>query len=74
MADGFVHIVNEDGRWAVKLEGSARARSKHTTQSEAIAAGRKLAKRAKTELLVHGRDGTIRTRSSYGNDPRRRPG
>ena len=74
MADGFVHIVNESGQWCVKIEGSTRTRSRHATQAEAITAGRATARRAKTELLIHGRDGAIRTRNSYGNDPSDRAG
>ena len=74
MADGFVHVVDEGGQWVVRVEGSSQARSRHKTQSEAVAAGRGIAKRAKTELLVHGRDGAIRDRSSYGRDPRHRRG
>ena len=74
MADGFIHVVQQGGQWCVKVEGTERARSKHGTQAEAVTAGRAAARKAKTELLVHGRDGGIRTRSSYGNDPSDRPG
>lgn len=72
--DRFVHVINERGEWVVQVEGSSPARSRHTTQAEAIAAGRGIARKAKTELLVHGRDGAIRDRSSYGRDPRHRRG
>jgi len=74
MADGFVHVVNEGGTWTVKVEGSQRPRSRHSTQADAISAGRTVARKAKTELLVHGRNRAIRERSSYGRDPRRRKG
>lgn len=40
------------------------------TQEEAIAAGTERAKRGKVELLIHGRDGQIRERNSFGHDPR----
>lgn len=43
--------------------------SVHDTQVGAIDAGRGTAKREQTELYVHGRDGKIRDRDSYGNDP-----
>lgn len=74
MADGFVHVVQEGSQWCVRVEGATRARSKHRTQADAVTAGRAAARKAKTELLVHGRDGAIRTRRSYGNDPADRPG
>ena len=64
-----VHVVKQGSDWAVKLEG-ANAQSTHTTQREAIDAGRSLARREQSELIVHGSDGKIRQKDSFGNDPR----
>jgi hypothetical protein len=64
-----VHVVPRGGRWAVKRAGSRRASSTHDTQAQAERAGRSRAKRGKTEFLLHGRDGQIRERDSYGHDP-----
>jgi hypothetical protein len=74
MAKGDVHVVPSDRGWRVETEGSARARSTHQTQAEARQAARELARRNKVELLVHGRNGQIRERNTYGNDPRRTNG
>ncbi len=74
MAKGDVHVVPKEGRWRVEVEGSSRARSTHDTQAEARGPAREIAKRNKAELLVHGRDGKIRERSTYGEDPRRSKG
>lgn len=63
------HIVRHSDGWAVRGAGSQRATSIHSTQREAIDAGRSIAKTQKTELFVHGRDGRIRERDSFGNDP-----
>ena len=63
------HIVRHSDGWAVRGAGSQRATSIHSTQREAIDAGRRIAKTQKTELFVHGRDGRIRERDSFGNDP-----
>jgi len=63
-----------DGRWQVKREGASRASRVFQTQTEAEAFARGLAKREKVELVVAGRDGAIRNRDSYGNDPRNVPG
>jgi Uncharacterized protein conserved in bacteria (DUF2188) len=72
---GDVHVVRgNSGGWQVRVEGTARARSIHKTQAEAAKAGADLARRNKSELLVHGRDGKIRERSAYGHDPRRTTG
>ena len=63
------HVVPHEGRWAVRGAGSQRATSMHSTQSEAIDAGREIARNQGSELLVHGRDGRIRDRDSHRNDP-----
>jgi hypothetical protein len=41
----------------------------HETQREAIAHARGIAQNQGSELLIHGRNGQIRERDSYGNDP-----
>ncbi|MGR6329579.1 DUF2188 domain-containing protein [Sphingomonas sp. XXL09] len=63
------HVVPNAGGWGVKKAGASRASSVHTTQAEAIAAATQIARNQKTELYIHGRDGRIRERNSYGNDP-----
>lgn len=63
------HVVPHDGKWAVRAEGAERATSVHDTQREAIDAAREIARRQGTELLIHGEDGKIRARDSYGHDP-----
>lgn len=68
------HVVPRQGKWAVRSTGSKRVASIHDTQQEAIAEARERAKDQKTELFIHGRDGQIRDRNSYGNDPSRRKG
>ena len=63
-----VHVVPQDGGWDVKVEGG-RASRHFSTQNEAIEAGRQLARGNRSEHIVHGRDGRIRQRDSYGRDP-----
>ncbi|MCK2147551.1 DUF2188 domain-containing protein [Marinobacter alexandrii] len=63
------HVVRRANRWAVRGEGNTRDTSHHSSQSEAAAAAREIARRQKSEVLIHGRDGRIRERDSYGNDP-----
>ena len=41
----------------------------HSTQREAISAAREAAIRQGSEMLIHGKNGRIRERSTYGNDP-----
>lgn len=74
MAKKAVHVVPAGGKWAVKKEGSVKASSSHRTQAAASKAGKSVAKQEKTELYVHGRDGRIRERNTYGRDPRKSKG
>lgn len=70
MAKKSQHVVKrKDGDWAVKKGGSSRATKVYKTQKEAIVEGRKIAKKQKAEFYIHGRDGKIREKDSYGNDP-----
>lgn len=64
------HVVpNPKGGWDVKGAGNSRA-TKHTaTQSEAIKIAKDIARNQKSEAVIHGRDGRIRDKDSYGNDP-----
>lgn len=62
------HVVPSDGKWAVKRGGSNRATTIVETQQEAIKIAKEIAQNQKTELFIHGRDGQIHERNSYGND------
>jgi hypothetical protein len=68
MAGRNQHVVPRDGAWAVKGAGNAKATALHETQAKAIAHAKQIARNQKSELLIHGRDGQIRSRDSYGND------
>ncbi|MCE7865193.1 MAG: DUF2188 domain-containing protein [Bacteroidetes bacterium CHB5] len=63
------HVVPRDGEWAVKRGGSDRATTVVPTQKEAIKIATEIAKNQNAELFIHGKDGQIRERDSFGNDP-----
>ena len=63
------HVVPRGGKWAVRKSGADRVTRRYDTQREAIEAGREIARRQGTELYIHGKDGRIRERDSYGEDP-----
>jgi Uncharacterized protein conserved in bacteria (DUF2188) len=65
------HVVkNPAGGWSVKGAGAKRASSTHKTQAAAKKAATKQAKSApKGQVVIHGRDGKIRTEHTYGSDP-----
>jgi hypothetical protein len=63
------HVVRRDDQWAVRGEGNTRDTSLHDTQAQAERAAREIAINQKSDVLIHSRDGRIRDRNSYGNDP-----
>ena len=65
---------HRDGGWQAKKAGNAKASAVGQTQAEMIERGRELAKNERSELVVQGRNGTIRQKDSEGNDPRSRKG
>ena len=69
MAKRNQHVVRHKDGWAVRGTGSQRATSVHPTQRAAAEAAREIARTQRTELFIHGRDGRVRERDSYGNDP-----
>ena len=64
------HVVPcKTGGWNVKGAGNSKA-TKHTnTQSEAYAYARTISINQKSESFIHGKNGQIRERNSYGNYP-----
>ena len=69
MANKNQHAVPHPQGWAVKGAGNQKASSVHSTQREAIGAAREIAHNQGSELLIHGVNGRIRERNTYGNDP-----
>lgn len=63
------HVVKHPDGWAIKGEGNEKATKVFETQKEAIEIATEIAKNEQAELLIHGCDGKIRDRNSYGNDP-----
>jgi hypothetical protein len=76
------HIIPREHGWAVKREGSdvlvakngnqsavkkPRAERVYTSQKQAIDAARRIAERSSaSQIVVHGRDGSIRWREVHG--------
>ena len=63
------HVVRRDDGWAVRGEGNKRDTVHTDTQHEAIERATEIAKNQGGEVNIHGRDGKIREKNSYGNDP-----
>jgi uncharacterized protein YdaT len=63
------HVVPNGDKWSVRRAGASRASGTFSTQREAIERAKDIAQHQRTEVFIHGRDGRIRERSSYGRDP-----
>ncbi len=68
MSNKNIHIVPNGERWAVKKEGVSTPLSTHRTKSLADQVARVKAKLAHSELVIHGRDGRIQDKDSFGKD------
>lgn len=64
------HVVQHQDGWAVKGAGNSKATKVTPTQGEAIKVAVSIAKHQHSEVVIHGRDGKIRDKDSYGNDPK----
>jgi uncharacterized protein YdaT len=65
-----VHVTRrQDKKWAVKKEGDKRPSSLNSTQKAAIKKATRLAKKNKSEVVIHDRKNKIRDKDSYGPDP-----
>ncbi len=62
------HVTHSDGKWQVKAAGSNRATAVTCTQKEAITIATNIARNQKSELIIHGSNGRIREKNTYGND------
>ena len=58
-----------DGKWESKREGATRASKVTDVQADAWSHSKQKAKEAKGEAFLKGRNGKIRERNTYGNDP-----
>ncbi len=64
------HVTpRKDGLWQVKGAGNSKATRVTNTQKEAFRIAKDIASNQKSELIIHGKNGRIREKYSYGNDP-----
>jgi hypothetical protein len=68
------HVVGHGRGWAVTAEGAASPLAVFKTQSEAWEKAKSIARKERAEALLHGKNGLIRARSTYGHDPSRTKG
>ena len=59
MSSAEVHVIPLERGWEVRREGERYPASRHHTRRSAIKAAGVLASESRTEVIVHGLDGTI---------------
>jgi len=64
------HVVPYGKDWAVKGAGNEKNTKIVPTQKQAIDIAREIAKNQQSELVIHNKEGKIRDKDSFGNDPR----
>jgi hypothetical protein len=66
MAKNTRHVVpSASGGWSVRKQGAARASKNFDHQAEAIEYGKEHARKDKSDVFVHGKNGMIRDHTSY---------
>lgn len=66
-----IHTVynSERNKWENKRAGNSAPLSSHGTKANALVRAENIAEKVKAEHFIHGKDGKIQERNSYGNDP-----
>lgn len=66
-----IHTVHNSDRgiWETKKEGQSKPLSSSHTKAVAEEKSVREAKKAGVEHIIHNKDGKIRDKDSYGNDP-----
>jgi hypothetical protein len=69
MSKKNLHVVaNTSGGWSVRTSGASRASGIFKTQSDAVRHAKAVAKEEAGEVYIHGADGRIREKTTYGSD------
>ena len=63
------HVVPHGNEWAIRGAGNSKYTLIVDTQLEAIEIARGIAQNQNSELFIHNRQGHIRERNTYGDDP-----
>jgi hypothetical protein len=61
------HVTEHERGWAVTAEGASAPSAVFKTQDQAWEKAKSIARRERSEALLHGKDGRIRERTAYGH-------
>ncbi|MBO7144605.1 MAG: DUF2188 domain-containing protein [Salinivirgaceae bacterium] len=74
MAGKNIHVVHRGNIWQAKQENAKHSSGNFVTQKEAFERAREIAIKNGQEVAIHGLNGRIREKHSYGSDPFPPPG
>jgi len=63
------HVVPRGNGWAVRGEGNKKDTAHTDNKKPAEDIARDIARNQGGEVVIHGRNGRIQDKDSYGNDP-----
>ena len=63
------HVVPKSGGWVVTASGGGQPTQQFSRKEDAVQFGESVAKRKRTRLIIHGRDGKIQDIDAHGVDP-----
>lgn len=61
-------VVPRDDGWAIRRPGAKRDTGHFDRKQDAVDRAREITQNQGTELVIHGRDGQIQSKDSYGHD------
>jgi len=64
------HVTPKGSKWQVKGAGNEKATKTFDTQKQAEDFAKQIVKNQHSELITHRPNGTIRSKDSFGNDPK----
>src|SRR5690349_4351666 len=70
MRSKTTHVIPKNGHWVVTKDGSGeRTAGVYSTQKEAIETAHELLNRKAGQIVIHGRDGSIRLKDVHSLPP-----
>jgi hypothetical protein len=64
-----LHVVPKSGGWVVTASGAGQPTQEFSRKEDAVQFGESVARRKKTGLIIHGRDGKVQDINTFGLDP-----
>lgn len=64
-----LHVVPKSGGWVVTAGGAGHPARQFSRKEDAVQFGQSVARRKRTGLIIHGRDGKIQDIDVNGSDP-----